>query len=46
MVDCFLQMYAMSSQSFVDIPYALLISCLEHPYLTVDRLGNDVHISL
>ena len=40
MVCCFGQMWAMSSKFFVDVPYNLLLSCIEHPLLTVDRLIN------
>jgi hypothetical protein len=40
MVCCFGQMWAMSSKFFVDVPYDLLLSCIEHPLLTVDRLIN------
>lgn len=32
------QMWAMSSNFFIDVPYKLLLSCTEHPHLTVDRL--------
>ncbi|XP_031378576.1 BTB/POZ domain-containing protein FBL11-like [Punica granatum] len=46
MVDFLLQMHAVHSQHFADIPYRLLVSCLEHPYLTVDRLGNNIRVSL
>ncbi|KAK3043566.1 hypothetical protein RJ639_002145 [Escallonia herrerae] len=29
-------MWAISSNSFDDLPYDLLLSCLKHPYLTID----------
>ncbi|XP_062166562.1 BTB/POZ domain-containing protein FBL11 isoform X4 [Alnus glutinosa] len=29
-------MWAMSSKFFIDVPYKLLLSCTEHPHLTVD----------
>lgn len=32
------QMWATSSKFFIDVPYKLLLSCTEHPDLTVDRL--------
>ncbi|KAF3956764.1 hypothetical protein CMV_018147 [Castanea mollissima] len=35
-------MWAMSSKLFVDVPYNLLLSCIEHPYLTVD---SEMHLS-
>lgn len=38
----FLQMWAMSCNSFGNIPYDLLFSCLKHPYLTVHRLVIDL----
>ncbi|KAL4605802.1 hypothetical protein ACB092_09G055900 [Castanea dentata] len=35
-------MWAMSSKLFGDVPYNLLLSCIEHPYLTVD---SEMHLS-
>ncbi|PKI49309.1 hypothetical protein CRG98_030237 [Punica granatum] len=35
-------MYAASSQYFVDIPYTMLVSCLEHPQLTLD---SEMHLA-
>ncbi|PKI49307.1 hypothetical protein CRG98_030235 [Punica granatum] len=35
-------MHAVHSQHFADIPYRLLVSCLEHPYLTVD---SEMHLA-
>uniref|UniRef100_A0A2N9IEU6 BACK domain-containing protein n=1 Tax=Fagus sylvatica TaxID=28930 RepID=A0A2N9IEU6_FAGSY len=35
-------MWAMSSKFFVDVPYDLLLSCIEHPLLTVD---SEMHLS-
>lgn len=34
------QMWAMSHKSFVNIPYSLLLECVKHPSLTVDRSVN------
>ncbi|KAK7844396.1 btb/poz domain-containing protein fbl11 [Quercus suber] len=35
-------MWAMSSKLFGDVPYHLLLSCIEHPHLTVD---SEMHLS-
>ncbi|XP_018839777.1 BTB/POZ domain-containing protein FBL11 isoform X8 [Juglans regia] len=35
-------MWAMTSKVFGDVPYNLLLSCLDHPYLTVD---SEMHLS-
>ena len=32
------QMWATSSKFFIDVPYKMLLSCIEHPHLTIDRL--------
>ncbi|XP_042941637.1 BTB/POZ domain-containing protein FBL11 isoform X7 [Carya illinoinensis] len=36
------QMWAMTSKVFGNVPYNLLLSCLDHPYLTVD---SEMHLS-
>ncbi|KAL5570633.1 hypothetical protein UlMin_027208 [Ulmus minor] len=35
-------MWVISCQSFVDVPYDLLLSCIKHPYLTVE---SEMHLS-
>lgn len=39
MVDFALQMWALHSSFFGKIPYKMLLSSIEHPHLTVDRLA-------
>ncbi|XP_042941632.1 BTB/POZ domain-containing protein FBL11 isoform X3 [Carya illinoinensis] len=36
------EMWAMTSKVFGNVPYNLLLSCLDHPYLTVD---SEMHLS-
>ncbi|KAB1221289.1 BTB/POZ domain-containing protein FBL11 [Morella rubra] len=40
--DLYPQMWAMSSESFGNVPYNLLLSCIGHPHLTVD---SEMHLS-